>query len=445
MNGELRHIFAYLEGRLGRVYLVGGAVRDLLLGEEPKDLDFATPLPPEEVLRRLEAEGLPTNLQGFRYGTVGTWLEGIPIEITTFRKDVETDGRQAKVSFGASLEEDLARRDFTVNAMALTARGHLIDPFGGEEDLGLRRVRAVGDPGARFQEDRLRVVRAARFAASLGGVVEEATWEAALREAPRVLESVSLPRLGVELTQGLLKGKGRFLMELERLGLLYEVLPELVGPHGPAGQLWQDPRYHPEGDVLRHLAQTLDRLEVPPGVDPEAAVWAALLHDVGKPKTAEPDLEGFYRFPRHEAVGAEMVPGIARRFGFSNAWLEAVERAVRLHMRPLQPPTPKAVWWFQAEAGDHLPLVEAVCRADGEGRRQDLEAWFAPQPLPLEPLVRGRDLVALGYEPGPEIGRLLQLAYDWQLEGMGREEILRRIVEGERGDLEGERGDLEVG
>lgn len=204
--------------------------------------------------------------------------------------------------------------------------------------------------------------------------MEEATWEAALREAPRVLESVSLPRLGVELTQGFLKGRGRFLMELERLGLLYEVLPELVGPHGPAGQLWQDPRYHPEGDVLRHLAQTLDRLEVPPGVDPEVAVWAALLHDVGKPKTAEPDPEGFYRFPRHEAVGAEMVPGITRRFGFSNAWLEAVERAVRLHMRPLQPPTPKAVRRFQAEpwtsgavAGSSGPSSRAKPGAAGPG------------------------------------------------------------------------------
>lgn len=159
-------------------------------------------------------------------------------------------------------------------------------------------------------------------------------------------------------------------------------------------------------------------------MDPALAVWAAFLHDVGKPRTAEPQ-DGHFRFPRHEAVGAEMIPAIARRFGLSNAWAEAVGVAVRLHMRPLQEATPKAVRRFQAEAGGHLPLLEALCRADGEGRRENLEAWFAPQPVPLEPVVRGRDLLALGFQPGPEMGRLLRKLYELQLaEGLDREALL---------------------
>ncbi|MEN2983380.1 MAG: CCA tRNA nucleotidyltransferase, partial [Thermus sp.] len=138
-----------------------------------------------------------------------------------------------------------------------------------------------------------------------------------------------------------------------------------------------------------------------------------------------PTGEGWYRFPRHEAVGGEMVEGIARRFGFSRRWAEAVGTAVRLHMRPLQPPTPRAVRRFQAEAREHLPLLRAVCYADGEGRREDLEAWFRPQGVPLSPLLQGRDLLALGLEPGPRIGQLLRRASELQLElGLGSKDAV---------------------
>lgn len=420
----MKKIWALLEALLGEVYLVGGAVRDLLLGRDPQDLDFATPLPPEEVARRLAPVAGGLDLKGAAYGTVAALLDGVPVEITTFRRDVRALGRKAEVAFGASLEEDLARRDFTVNAMALTLQGRLVDPFGGARDLEARVIRAVGDPRRRFAEDLLRVVRAVRFAAALEARVEEATWQAALEAAQKVLGAVSLPRLGQELTKGLLKGRGRFVALLNELGLLYAIFPELVGPCGPAHLLRQNPAHHPEGDVLTHLAQVVDRVEVA-GLDPEVAVWAAFLHDVGKPATAEPTPQGWCRFPRHEEVGAGMVPAIARRFGFSNAWSRAVERAVRLHMRPLQSVTPRAVRRFQAEAGEHLPLLRAVCFADGEGRRQDLEAWFAPQGTPPEPLVRGRDLLALGFQPGPAMGALLRQLYDLQLEeGLDRDDLL---------------------
>ncbi len=220
----MKKIWALLEALLGEVYLVGGAVRDLLLGRDPQDLDFATPLPPEEVARRLAPVAGGLDLKGAAYGTVAALLDGVPVEITTFRRDVRALGRKAEVAFGASLEEDLARRDFTVNAMALTLQGRLVDPFGGARDLEARVIRAVGDPRRRFAEDLLRVVRAVRFAAALEARVEEATWQAALEAAQKVLGAVSLPRLGQELTKGLLKGRGRFVALLNELGLLFMVV-----------------------------------------------------------------------------------------------------------------------------------------------------------------------------------------------------------------------------
>jgi putative nucleotidyltransferase with HDIG domain len=421
----LRHL-------LGEVHLVGGAVRDLALGLEPKDLDFATPLRPEEVARRFEAAGLPVGLSGAAWGTVFTAIEvegrKVDAEVTTYRREIAYVGRHPVVEWADSVLEDLARRDFTANAMALRADGELVDPFGGLEDLRAGVVRAVGHPEARFREDPLRVVRALRFAARYGWRIEEGTRRAMAATAHLVRERVTLPRLGQEVGKGLVSANpGAFLRGLRELGLLYHLLPELAeGPHGPAHVLLQNPLHHPEGDVLSHLIQVVERARAL-GSD-ELGAWAALLHDIGKPATATPDPQGWFRFPGHDVVGAEMVAGIAARLGWSRVWREAVERAVRLHMRPLQPPTPRAVRRFQAEAGEHLPLLELVCRADGEGRREDLEAWFRVS-TPVEPLLRGRDLLALGVPPGPGMGELLRRAYELQLElGLtSKEELLEAL------------------
>jgi len=420
-------VFTFLHRLLGQVYLVGGAVRDLLRGQTPKDFDFTTPLPPGEVVERFRGAGLPLNLRGLEHGVVATVLEGQEAEVATFRVDVATDGRRAQVAFTASLEADLARRDFTINAMALGVDGTLFDPFGGRRDLEQGWVRAVGAPAERFREDYIRPLRALRFAAQLGFEIEAGTWAAAQAVAPEVPRRVAFPRMGEELTRGFVKGRGRFVRLLLAAGLLYELFPELVGPHGPGHVLPQNPLYHPEGDVVEHTAQVLDRMNLD-NVEEGLAAWAAFLHDVGKPATAQPTGEGWYRFPDHDGVGEAMVAGIARRFAFSNAWKEALEKAVGLHMRPLQAPTVKAVRRFQAAAGPHLPLLRAVCFADGEGRREDLEAWFAPQEVPLEPLVRGRDLLTRGVPPGPGMGELLRKAWELQLEGLGREEILARLL-----------------
>lgn len=427
----LEGAFRVIRSLLGEVFLVGGAVRDLVLGREPKDLDFATPLPPEEVARRLEEAGLPVGLAGARFGTVytavpvsGTVLD---VEITTFRTEsYEGAGRKPRVGWASSLLEDLARRDFTINAMALGGDGGIIDPFGGLEDLRQGLVRAVGDARARFEEDPLRVVRAFRFAARYGWRVEEATLRAARELAFLVGRKVSAPRFAEEATKGLLApGAEGFVRGLFELGVWYQFLPELRGPHGPAHLLLQNPLHHPEGDVAAHLAQVAGRAREM-GAGPLEA-WAAFLHDVGKPAAAQPTPEGWYRFPGHDVLGAEMIPGIARRFGWSRAWEEALVATTRLHMRVLQPATPRAVRRFQAEAGSNLSLLRLVCMADGEGRR-DLEAWFRVE-SPVEPLLRGRDLLALGLKPGPELGRLLRRAYELQLElGLKtKEEVLEAL------------------
>ncbi len=417
---------------LGEVHLVGGAVRDLVLGLEPKDLDFATPLPPAEVARRLENAHLPVGLSGAPWGTVFTALqvegEEIPIEVTTYRREVTYNGRHPVVEWSDSITEDLARRDFTVNAMALRADGTVLDPLGGLRDMREGVVRAVGDPKTRFGEDPLRVVRALRFAARYGWRVEERTLRAAVEAAPFVRERVTLPRLAQEVEKGLVSpNPSGFLQGLHQLDLLYHLLPELAeGPHGPAHVLLQNPLHHPEGDVLSHLLQVVDRARAL-GAG-ELQMWAALIHDVGKPATATPDPQGWYRFPGHDVVGAEMVEGIAVRLGWPRSWKEAIEAATRLHMRPLQAPTPRAVRRFQAEAGERLALLELVCRADGEGRREDLEAWFQVT-TPVEPLLRGRDLLALGVPPGPGMGRLLKEAYELQLElGLTSKEELLEVL-----------------
>ena len=238
---------------------------------------------------------------------------------------------------------------------------------------------------------------------------------------------VAPPRFAEEATKGLLApGAEGFVRGLFELGVWYDFLPELVGPHGPAHLLLQNPLHHPEGDVAAHLAQVAGRAREMGAA--ALGAWAAFLHDIGKPAAAQPTPEGWYRFPGHDVLGAEMVPGITRRFGWSRAWEEALATAVRLHMRVLQPATPRAVRRFQAEAGSHLSLLRLVCMADGEGRREDLEAWFRVE-SPVEPLLRGRDLLALGLEPGPELGRLLRKAYELQLElGLKtKEEVLEAL------------------
>jgi len=390
------------------LYLVGGAVRDILMGQKPEDLDFATSAPPEEVMRLAKAHGLEAVPTGIAHGTVTILIDHHPYEVTTFRRDVETFGRRARVAWGKSIEEDLSRRDFTIGAIAMDASGRVIDPYGGQQDLEAGLIRAVGEPRRRFREDYLRVIRAGRFAARYGFKIEPATLQAAREAAPEVLSHVAIERVTAEFNKAFENGvPSRFLRYLYDLGILQRLIPEFEDTH----LLLQNPRWHPEGDVLTHVLQVVDRAAPP-------YRWHALLHDIGKKDTAQWRPEGWYSFHGHERVGAALIPRIARDLRLPNHLRDELVVTTALHMVPVfTRPTPQAIRKFQAQAGPHLPALKALYEADGAERRPK-ESWkfFEPQPIPVKPILLGRHLIERGHQPGKIFSRMLQAAYDHQLE-----------------------------
>ncbi len=402
---DYREVFQRLSF-LPDLYLVGGAVRDILLGEAPEDLDFATSAPPQKTLRLAQERGLTAIPTGLEYGTVTVLLEGHgPVEITTFRQDVETFGRKARVRWGQSIEEDLSRRDFTIGAIAMDPLGRVIDPYSGQQDLEAGLIRAVGEPAKRFREDYLRVIRAGRLAARYGFAIEEETLKAAREAAGEVLHHVAVERVTAEFDKAFAALRpSRFLRYLYDLEILQRLIPEFEDTH----LLWQNPRWHPEGDVFSHVLEVVERISPP-------YRWHALLHDIGKKDTAKWREEGWYSFPGHEQVGAALIPRIARDLRLPNALRDELVVTTALHMIPVfHKPTPAAIRRFQAQAGPHLRALEALCQADGAGRRE-VGVWFVPQPVPIRPVLLGRHLIERGHKPGPAFRRMLQAAYDWQL------------------------------
>lgn len=320
------------------LHVVGGWVRDRWLAGAPAgDLDLATALLPREVMQRARSKGFKVIPTGLPHGTVTVLLEDRPVEITTFRGEGEyLDGRRpSSVTLGVSLEADLARRDFTVNALALPVermedpdwRERIIDPFGGRDDLERRLIRAVGDPLERFAEDGLRPLRACRFASQLGFDVEEAT-RAAIPQRLQVCQKVAVERVFTELTK-LLKGKdpARGLRLLESTGLLDLWLPELRPMVGcPQNR-------HHRFDVWEH---TLKAVELIQGGD-SAFAWALLLHDAGKPASRSVDESGETHFYGHEAISEAIADAILLRLKAPNRVRAAVSNYIRLHGEHPQP------------------------------------------------------------------------------------------------------------
>ncbi len=414
----------------------GGCVRDRLLGLEPADYDIATSAVPAEVESLFER----TVPVGRQFGIVLVESEGETFEVATFRVDAEyRDGRRPESVRFATAREDAERRDFTVNALFENpVSGEVHDYVNGRRDLAEAILRAVGEPRRRFVEDRLRLLRAVRFAARLGFSIEANT-QAAIRAEAAAVTDVAAERIGEELARILTQGKvGRAFRLLDETGLLERVLPEIAAMRGCE----QSPENHPEGDVLAHTLLCLD--ELPAGCTQTLAL-GVLLHDVAKPTTAKLR-EGRWTFYNHTSVGAEMAAAVCQRLRRSNAVTERVQFLVAQHLRHCSAPQmkPSTLKRFLAQPG--IEELLELTRIDAIGSMAEPHAYeFCARALEnlgtesLRPpaLVNGRDLIELGLAPGPRFRELLLAVEDAQLEGTigTREEALALVRKQAEDDL----------
>jgi poly(A) polymerase len=429
MKQHAIHVVEELRRHGFQSYLAGGCVRDMVLGLEPTDYDVTTDATPDQVMRIFPE----TYAVGAQFGVVlvpipkdGRELDPVapphPIEVATFRSDgIYSDGRHPdKVTYSKSPQEDVQRRDFTINGLLMDplAGYRVLDFVGGRADLEAGIVRAIGEPERRFQEDKLRMLRAVRFSARFGYTIDHATFKAIQHLAPGI-HQVSRERVRDELTKMLTEGHTRRAFELlDSSGLLQEVLPEIARMHG----VEQPPQFHPEGDVFVHTMLLLEQL--PPNVSRTLA-WGALLHDVGKPPTFRlaPDR---IRFDGHVEVGVAMAREIAHRLHFSNDDTEQIAALVANHMRfkdveRMKESTLKRFLRLPC-FDEHLEMHRIDCLAShGElGLYQFVADKLRSTPaeeIRPSPLLSGRDLIAMGYQPGPKFKEILAAVEDAQLEG----------------------------
>lgn len=408
-------------------YIVGGCVRDSLLGREPQDWDICTAARPEETMQVFAGQRLlPTGLQ---HGTVTLLTDHGPLEITTFRTEGDySDGRHPDaVAFVADIRADLSRRDFTVNAMAWSPRRGLVDPFGGQADLAAGLIRCVGEPERRFGEDALRILRCLRFAGRYGFAIHEDT-AAALLTCRTLLERVSAERIFSEL-KGILCGAAAGELLRRFPAVFFAVLPELEPMLGLDHRY---PRAH-HLDVWGHTAAVVEAVPPTPVLR-----LTALLHDCGKPACYTYDEAlGRGRFYGHPEAGAALADALLRRLRCDNATRETVCTLVAIHQHSCDN-SPKAMRRLLARYGEETlsllwPLRRADALAHAPGFREELlekaqteEALYdsvrreSPCLSTGELAVGGRDLMALGYAPGPALGQtltyLLEQVLDEQLE-----------------------------
>lgn len=436
-------------------------MRDLLLGHEPADYDVATDAKPGEVMRIFPE----TYAVGAQFGVV---LVPVPdekdrsvipsaaetsrsevssesrnllvgrapkstVEVATFRCDVGySDGRHPdEVRFSRDPREDVQRRDFTINGLLLDpVDNQVLDYVGGQDDLKSKVIRAIGDPALRFTEDRLRILRAVRFAARFEYTIEPSTLASIQKLAPQIRQ-VSRERVRDELTRMLTEGHARLAFELlDNTGLLDEVLPEIAAMKG----VEQPAEFHPEGDVFVHTLLMLEKLPQP---CPAALAWGVLLHDVGKPPTFRraPDR---IRFDEHARVGTKMTEAICRRLRFSNDETKQIVALVENHMRfgdaeRMNPSTFKKFIRLP-RFEQHLELHRLDCESSHRNLRlynftREKMNSLPPEEVRPTPLATGEDLIAAGYSPGPQFKEILAAVEDAQLDGKlhSRQEAMQLV------------------
>jgi len=400
--------------------LVGGCVRDVLLGREPTDYDVATDATPDEVMA-LFPESVAV---GAQFGVIVVPRDGRKVEVATFRADVGySDGRHPdSVVYARTSKEDVQRRDFTINGLLMRHdTGEVLDYVGGQADLQGGVIRAIGEPDRRFREDKLRLLRAVRFAARFGFSIEAATLEA-IRLHAKEITRVSAERERDELTKLLTEGAARRGFELlEETGLLEIVLPEISALKG----VQQPPQFHPEGDVWIHTRLMIEQLLA--GTSPTLA-WGVLLHDVGKPATFQSPREtgDRIRFNGHVDVGVRMAQDITRRLRFSNEETEQIVALVANHMRfkdvELMRASTLKRFVRMPRFDEHLELHRLDClsshgRLDSYGFVSRLLAETPAEQIRPPRLLTGEDLLEMGYKPGPVFREILHAVEDAQLEG----------------------------
>ena len=396
-------------------YFAGGSVRDRLLGREAKDYDIATNATPDQI----EALFQKTVAVGKAFGVIVVVQDGTETEVATFRADGGyQDGRRPDSIHFCGAEEDAKRRDFTVNGMFYDPiEDQVIDYVSGRDDLEKKIIRAIGDPERRFAEDHLRMLRAVRFAHTLGFAIEPATRAAIQKHAPD-LAKISAERIENEFSRTLTESikPGDALRELVELGLMKTIMPEILPMIGQE----QPPQFHPEGDVFEHTVLMLNLMKNPT----RALAYTALLHDVGKPSTAFMG-EDRLRFHGHERKSAEMAEEILRRLKLPVKEIRQIVTAVDGHMRFKDVQKMNKATLRKLMGAEMFDLELELHRLDCSGSHRLLDNYefllnkaeeMKNEPILPERWITGKDLRELGIASGPRMGELLQLAYDAQLE-----------------------------
>jgi len=417
MEDTAREITKRLRANGHVAYFAGGCVRDMVRGLAPKDFDIATDATPEVVQKIFPH----TYAVGAHFGVVVVVENGLNFEVATFRSDgAYLDHRHPVDVCFSSPEEDAKRRDFTINGMFFDpAKDEVIDFVGGRADIEAKVIRAIGKPSERFNEDRLRMLRAVRFATVLDYKIDNETWKA-LVESSAAINDISAERIRDELVKIFLSpNRVRGWDLLDESGLMRMVLPELEAMKG----CLQPEQFHPEGDVFQHTRLMLvilpEKVSVP-------LVFSVLLHDVAKPVTATVDATGRIRFNEHDRIGAAMTESIMERLRFSRAEIDAAVEMVRQHMVFKDVPKMRVAKLKRFMARPTFEEELELHRVDCASSHRMMDNYefllrkreeFANEPIIPPPLVRGDDLIAMGMKPGPKFGEILEAAETRQLEG----------------------------
>ena len=410
-------------------YFAGGCVRDKLMNRNPEDFDIATQATPEEIAK-LFSNTIPV---GSSFGVMVVVKKGIQYEVATFRNEHGySDGRHPDIVQFTTPEEDASRRDFTINGMFFNPlENKIIDYVNGQEDIKNKIIRAIGDPDKRFTEDRLRLMRAIRFAVRLNFSIEKNTWNAIKANAEHI-NTISPERIREETTKILMGPRAGIAVKLlQKAGLLKMILPEaeaMIGVEQPV-------EYHPEGDVFEHTCLLLDGMHEPD----EILAWAAFLHDIGKPVTYRRAKDRI-RFNNHNRAGSIMAEKICRRLRFSNESTDAICNCIDnhmnfMHVRNMRPSTLKRLI-RRPTFFNELELH----RLDCESSHGDISNWeflkeksslYKEEEIRPDPLINGHDLIKAGYKPGRLFKEILNEVESLQLEDRitDKEQAIKWVLE----------------